>query len=187
MSHSSFCRAPFHEGRYLYVAVPFLAYFAYQALPSLFSWSKQLMRPAAVVSFCLIAVLVLATGSDVRHWIKGHLDQTWDTNGPTTPAAVEMADAVKRCTKGNDVVAFFRARALSMLTDRKAIQSGDINLITQRADWYMMNVGSTYSQPLVDDAMAADLGLEKVWQNAEWVLWLIPGGAADGRTLPYAL
>ena len=104
--------------------------------------------------------------------------------GSTTPAALEMEDVVRRCTRGDDVVVFFRARAMSMLTDRRSIQTGDINLVMTRGDWYVMNKGSTYSQPLVDDAEAKRLGLRKVWENSEWVLWLVPGGAADHRKLP---
>jgi hypothetical protein len=124
----------------------------------------------------------VANATDTRIYANYHLRDTAVINGPTTPAALEMQQMVRQCTRGDDVVVFFRARAMSLLTERKSIQTGNIDQVMARGDWYVMNVGSTYSQPLVEDADAARLGLRKVWANAEWVLWLIPGGAADGRT-----
>ncbi|HEV7525670.1 MAG TPA: hypothetical protein VGP92_11940 [Acidimicrobiia bacterium] len=181
--------APFHEGRYTFGITPFLAYFAYQALPTVASVVRRrgvgawLSRVAAVVSLGALGGLVVANATDMRIAANYHLRYRDTINGPTTPAAVQMEQEVLRCTRGDDVVAFFRARAMTMLTDRRSIQTGDIKQVLTRADWYVMNVGSTYSQPLVDDTEARHLGLRKIWSNTEWVLWLIPGGAADRRVL----
>ena len=176
--------APFHEGRYLLGITPLLAYFAYQALPSLAKWAGVLVRPAVIVSAVALGGLVLANATDMKPAVKYHLQYNGVIHGPTSPEAIEMEQMVVQCTRGDDVVAFFRARAMSMLTDRRSIQTGDINQIMQRSDWYVMEKNSTYSQPLVDDATARSLHLRKIWENSDWVLWLIPGGAADQRRLP---
>ncbi len=176
--------APFHEGRYLLGITPWLAYFAFQAMPTLFKWAHLLVWPAVAFGVLGIAGLTIANITDMKPAVDYHRVYNGTINGPTSPAAIEMEDAVKRCTRGDDVIAFFRARAMSLLTDRKAIQTGDINQVMTRADWFVSNNGSSYSQPLVTDADAARLKLKKVWGNSEWTLFLIPGGRADGRRLP---
>jgi hypothetical protein len=172
---------PFHEGRYLFGITPLLAYFAYQALPTLARWAQLWVKPAIALSAIALAGLVVANWTDMSHALSYHRVYNGTIDGPTSPTALEMEQKVIACTRGDDVVAFFRARAMSLLTDRRSIQSGDIHFLMNRADWYVMGKGSTYSQPLVSDAQAHSLGLQKVWENANWVLWLIPGGAADRR------
>ena len=176
--------APFHEGRYLYGIMPLMAYFAVQALPALAKAVRLWTLPATVVSCILLAGLVFANLTDMRHAIDYHRVYKGTIDGPTAPAALEMEQKVRDCTRGDDVVAFFRARAMTMLTDRSSIQTGNIDQILQRSDWFVMEKDSTYSQPLVSDRQAARLGLRKIWENSDWVLWLVPGGAADGRRLP---
>lgn len=176
--------APFHEGRYLYGIMPLLAYFAVQALPALAKSVRQWVRPATVVSCVLVAGLVFANLTDMRHAIDYHRAYPGTIDGPTAPAALEMEQKVRDCTRGDDVVTFFRARAMSMLTDRRSIQTGNLDQVLQRSDWFVMEKDSTYSQPLVSDKEAARVGLRKIWENSDWVLWLVPGGAADGRHLP---
>jgi len=137
-----------------------------------------------VLSCVLLAGLVFANLTDMRHAIDYHRVYKGTIDGPTAPAAMEMEQKVRDCTRGDDVVAFFRARAMSMLTDRRSIQTGSIDQVLQRSDWFVMEKNSTYSQPLVSDSEAARLGLRKIWENSDWVLWLVPGGAADHRRLP---
>ena len=175
---------PFHEGRYLLGVTPLMAYFAYQALPAIARWARFLVRPAVVLSAIGLAGLVVANWTDMSHALAYHRVYRGTINGPTSPAALEMEQKVIQCTRGTDVIVFFRARAMSMLTDRRSIQTGSADVMMQRGDWYVMAKGSDYSQPLITDAQARDLGLRKIWENSEWVLWLIPGGAADGRRLP---
>lgn len=175
---------PFHEGRYLLGITPLLAYFAYQALPSIARWARLWVKPAIALSAIGLAGLILANWTDMSHALSYHRAYHYTINGPTSPAALEMEQKVLQCTRGTDVIVFFRARAMSMLTDRRSIQTGSADIMMQRGDWYVMAKGSDYSQPLISDAKGRELGLRKVWENSEWVLWLVPGGAADGRRLP---
>ncbi len=94
--------------------------------------------------------------------------------GPTDPYVEEMWAAVRSNTRADDVVAFFRSRAMTLETDRRAIQSGGLETILQAADFYAMEKGSSYSQPNVSDEQAAETGMVKVWENAKFVLWQIP-------------
>jgi hypothetical protein len=38
----------------------------------------------------------------------------------------------------------------------------------------MMRRNSTYSQPLVTDRAAAEMGWTEVWSDDSWVLWRVP-------------
>ena len=72
------------------------------------------------------------------------------------------------------MVAYFRARTMTLFTDRLAIQTTNIDRIVQRADWFAQQRGSSYYQPDIDQAEAAELGLEEVWSDARWILWRVP-------------
>lgn len=94
--------------------------------------------------------------------------------GPTDRSVMEMWAAVEQYTRADDVVAFFRSRAMTLETDRRSIQSGGLETILKAADYYAMERGSNYSQPDVSDEQAAEVGMVKVWENAKFVLWKIP-------------
>jgi hypothetical protein len=87
---------------------------------------------------------------------------------------MEMWAAVEQYTRADDVVAFFRSRAMTLQTDRRSIQSGGLETILDAADYYAMEKGSNYSQPDVSDDQAAEVGMVKVWENTKFVLWKIP-------------
>jgi hypothetical protein len=142
------------------------------------------VKPAIALSAVGLAGLVVANWTDMSHALSYHRAYGGTMNGPTSPSAIEMEQKVLQCTRGTDVIVFFRARAMSMLTNRRSVQTYDAATMLQRGDWYVMAKGSSYSQPLITDVQARALGLRKLWENSDWVLWLIPGGAADGRRLP---
>jgi hypothetical protein len=173
--------APQPDGRYLDTVTPFLCYFAYQALPSLFALlSKRplrlLARPPAILASVAIAGLMTLNVQAVKHSTDNHLHYHLTTNGPETPAAQQMFAAVEQYTRGNDIILFFRARAMTLYTDRVALQGGDPGQMLPQVNWYVMEKGSTYSQPLLTDSQAAQYGLTEVWQNNAWVLWRVPPG-----------
>jgi hypothetical protein len=170
---------PFRELRYLYVVVPLLLYFAVQGVRRLDLRLPLRVRSAGVVP--LIGVLALVAlntrplAAAVDYW------RTYPSavNGPHTPDAEEMWDEVRQRTSPGDTVAFFRARTLNLYTQRQGLQLTALPQILERADWYVMARGSTYSQCLIDDeiADATDGRLTKVWENgvsgAGWTLWKV--------------
>jgi hypothetical protein len=85
-----------------------------------------------------------------------------------------MFVAVKQSTLPDDVVLFFRARAMTLYTDRRAIQGINLEPLLPLVNWYVMEKGSTYSQHLLTDQEAAEFGLTKTWENDGWVLWKVP-------------
>jgi hypothetical protein len=92
-------------------------------------------------------------------------------DGPAHPSAVEMYDAVDRVTTPDAVVAFYRARTLTLLTDRRAFQTHDAERIRTDADYWVQRRDWGFWQPRLDRAEVTDLGLTEVWANDRYVIW----------------
>ena len=69
---------------------------------------------------------------------------------------------------------FFRARTMTLLTDRRTLQTGEVERMLQRADYYAQQRNSDYSQPALTELEALELGMEQVWSDARWILWKLP-------------
>lgn len=158
---------PAAGARYLLPITPFAVYFALQALV-LVPWRPV---PAAVLAAVCAGHLALVPGE----WRRvAAANERGVQDGPAAPYAQAAFDAVARHTRRDDIVAFFKARAMTLYTDRRAVQSSELGIVLARADWFMMRRGSDHSQPLVSDAEAGRLGLIEVWSDETWVLWRIP-------------
>lgn len=88
--------------------------------------------------------------------------------GPTHPAAVEMFDAVRDLTEAGDVVAGPKARALTLLTDRRAIQVDRWRPLP--SDWTPDLVVTEAGTP-PDDVLRDDPRYEQVWSNSRFVVY----------------
>ncbi len=181
--------APFQEGRYLFPIVPVLVYFAVMAPRAVLTLSVRDREPSVgqrrgTVVPVLVLVGLLGAAGLVETWRWGTTatalrDAGAVQNGPTDPFALEMFVAVEGITEDTDVVAFFRSRAMTMVTDRRAIQSSNIETIIRNADWYAMERGSTYSQPLISPDEAIARRLDRVWSNNGWILYRVTDDAKD--------
>ena len=84
-----------------------------------------------------------------------------------------MFAAVEEHTPPDAVVVFFRARTMTLYTDRRTLQTTDVERMLQRADYYAQLRNSDYSQP-ASPGEARQLGMEEVWSDARWILWKLP-------------
>jgi hypothetical protein len=170
--------SPYQDSRYFFTITPLMAYFAYQALPTVVaigsSGSRALFRIASVVPAVGLVGLVLLNAQDLAHSTNYHRHYHYTVNGPESPDAKEMFTAVKEQTRGDDVILFFRARAMTLYSDRRAVQGSNLDQMLKRSDWYVMAKDSTYSQTPLTDAEGAARGLTKAWENATWVIWRVP-------------
>jgi hypothetical protein len=91
--------------------------------------------------------------------------------GPTHPNFVPIFDAVSAHTAPDDVILYFRARTMTLLTDRRAIQTTNIERAEQRADFFAMQRWSDFYEPTIDETEAMRRGYEPVWQDDNWVLY----------------
>jgi len=177
--------------RYYFQVTPLVAYFvvtavltAVRAIVSLVAARPPTTRMSNVVTAVTVAplaALVIAHGvvlasdiGDAREYDASGAVQI----GPTHPTFVPIYEAVERETPPDEVVAYFRARTMTLLTDRRSFQTTSLDDVIQRADWFAQRKRSTYSQPTPTEAEAEALGFVLVWENLDWLLWRVdrPGG-----------
>jgi len=164
--------------RYLLAITPFAVYFAAQAIAAIpLPRRVGQHHVAAWVATALLAAATLVHITDLPSSVSAAQrfnDSGNVANGPETRYAQAAFEAIRNHTKQDDVVAFFKVRALTFYTDRRGVQSSVLEIVRQRADYFMMRRDSTTSQPLVDDATAADMNWVEVWSDSDWVLWRLP-------------
>jgi hypothetical protein len=97
-------------------------------------------------------------------------------SGPTNPRAERAFEIIDEYTRPDDIIVYYRARTLTLYTDRRALQLSPsaISTMTDIADYYLQSRISDYSQPLATDGELTALGYEVVHTDPEWRLWRIP-------------
>jgi len=95
-------------------------------------------------------------------------------SGPSNPAVVTIFEAVDDLTPPDAIVAYYRARTMTLMTDRRSFQTKQLDRIVDRADFYAERRNSTYWQPELTRAEARQAGFEEVWSDQRWILWRVP-------------
>ena len=132
---------------------------------------QRIAGAAAAVPLLAIAVahLVVLPGkvSDAADFNAGGQIQ----NGPALPNVVQVMDSVVDLTPPDAVIAYYRSRTMTLLTDRRAIQTVDAHLIRDRADYWVQRRNLSFWQPNLDEATARGLGFTEVWSNDLFIIW----------------
>jgi hypothetical protein len=169
--------SPYQDSRYFFTITPLLLYFAYQALPAtveVFTTSKRSLRLAVIPPLIPLIGIIGLNAGDLRRAYEYHSVYHYTVNGPESADAKQMFTALRDVSRGDDVILFFRARAMTLYTQQRAIQGSNLDQLLKRSDWYVMAKDSTYSQTLLSDEEGAARGLTKAWENASWVIWRVP-------------
>ena len=179
---------PYYDYRYIMGLMPFLAYFAYQGvnipvrgligLVSRPVSAKLAAWPVLIAELALIGFMLGGWG-DTKNAYDYRSGWIGPQGGPQEIASLEMWQAVRRETRGDDVIVFNRARTMGLYTGRLSVQGGALDFTMRSGDFYVMYLNSDgtpgdYSQYPLTDAEAAELGFTEVWRNAGFVIWTIP-------------
>ncbi len=167
--------------RYWFQVTPWVAYFATVALVAAIVWLFERWgrstRIATAVALTPLAVLVVAHGivlagdiSDTRQYNEAGRVQS----GPSNPVVSPIFDAVSELTPPDAIVAYYRARTMTLMTDRRSFQTKKLDNIVANADYYAERRSSTYWQPELTTAAARHAGFEEVWSDQRWILWRLP-------------
>jgi hypothetical protein len=170
--------------RYWFQVTPWVVYFATVALVSGAAWllarravSARVTRLATAAALVPLGALVVAHFvvlpgdiSDARQYNDAGRVQS----GPSNPAVAPVFDAVNSLTPPDAIVAYYRARTMTLLTDRRSFQTKHLDRIIGRADYYAERRNSTYWQPELSLAEARRAGFEEVWSDQRWILWRLP-------------
>ncbi|MGA7758724.1 MAG: hypothetical protein WCA90_15730 [Ilumatobacteraceae bacterium] len=164
--------------RYWFQITPWVLYFATVALVALgaavFRQRQMLGRFVALAPLAAIVVahLVVLPGkiTDARDFDAAGRVQS----GPTNPRSAPIFEAVSELTPSDSIIAYFRARTMTLLTDRRSFQTKNLERIAQNADYFAQRRGSTYWQPELTPGAARVAGFEEVWSDPTWILWKTP-------------
>ncbi len=174
--------------RYWFQVTPWVIYFATVALVAAGAWvgaelaarrpqATRLATAATVVALIPLGALVVAHGvvlagdiSDAREYNNAGREQS----GPSNPSVAPIFDAVNRLTPPDAIVVHFRARTMTLLTDRLSFQTKDLDRIALRGDYYAERRDSTFWQPELTPEIAEAAGFEEIWSDQRWILWRLP-------------
>ena len=85
-------------------------------------------------------------------------------------------DAIVNHTDIDDKVVYYRARAMTLYTGRRGVQTQLVSKAQRLGDWYLeaLWTANDYSQLRVgiDELLSRDWKI--VWENEHWRLWRIP-------------
>jgi hypothetical protein len=84
-------------------------------------------------------------------------------------------DAVTTYTEPTATIAYYRARTMTLYTDRRSIQTQSVERMLQHADYFAQQRFSSYFQPTITEVDALGIGMVEVWSNSRWILWKLPG------------
>jgi len=175
--------------RYWFQVTPWVVYFATVALVAGFGWLfARRAVPARVARLATLAALLPLGALVVAHFVvlPGDISASREYNdagrvqsGPSNPVVAPIFEAVNSFTPPDAVIAYFRARTMTLMTDRRAIQSKQLDRILQNADFYAERRNSTYWQPDLSAAEARTAGFEEVWSDQRWILWRLPDATTE--------
>jgi hypothetical protein len=172
-------------GRYYFQILPWVVYFAIVTVAAAVGlvlrsararrWAPRLAILPLVYLLAVHAAVLPGNIADARDFNRGGRQQV----GPTNPDVTPIFGAVETYTRPDDVITYFRARTMTLYTDRLAIQTTDIQRVLDVADFFAQQRGSTYYQPALSFEQADDLGFRMVWSDSTWILWRVPPPADD--------
>lgn len=168
---------------------------------------RSSLRPGMIAAVALVVLLASANAwrvaglvSDAREFERRGFVE-W---GPDHPDAVEMFEAVERLTDPDDVIGFFKARAMTLRTDRRATQVDEhrplertIDIITHlvidtSAPYRPDHTPHTNATPIdatdatdatptdATDATPIDATLTELWSNPRFTLYAVTTAHVEG-------
>ncbi len=176
--------------RYWFQVTPWVVYFATVALLAVAGWliarrpqPARMSQMARMARIATVAALVPLGALVVGHLVvlAGDISDAQEYNdagrvqsGPSNPTVAPIFEAVDSLTPPDAIIAYYRARTMTLMTDRRSLQSKRLDRIVERADYYAERRNSTYWQPDLDAGAARVAGFEEVWSDQRWILWRLP-------------
>lgn len=155
--------------RYVCTIAPLLLLFGLVAIAAAARLTPWRHTPTILVT---IVVGLLATGNVIQARTRienvrvsaGSVE--W---GPTHPDAIEMFDEVRRLTRAGDVVAAPKARAMTLETERPAVQVDDVRPIPETVSIAL--VVTERGSDLAGELANPGSGYSTVWENRRFLLF----------------
>jgi hypothetical protein len=163
--------------RYWLQVTPWIIYFVAVAAVELFGFvirrRRWIARSLAALPLLYLVVVHTAVLPGVISDAHEFNDSGRVQFGPADPGVIPIYDAVRTMTPPTAVIAFARARTMTLLTDRLSLQTTNVDKVLERADYFAQRRNSHYWQPDLTMSEAREKGFELVWSDARWILWKV--------------
>ena len=164
---------PYHESRYVYMIIPFYYYFLVVSLSKLNIQISKIKTSFATV-FLIIQLSFL--GIDYYNTI---IPQVWHqivNDGPETPEAQDMFSFVRGKTKKEDVIVFFKPRAMTLYTNRKSlIVHLDMNKIKSKGNYLVLHKDFGEYHQMLSLSSNPPEWLELQFENSKFLIYKVQG------------
>lgn len=164
---------PYHESRYVYMIIPFYYYFLVVSLSKLNIQISKIKTSFATV-FLIIQLSFL--GIDYYNTI---IPQVWHqivNDGPETPDAQDMFSFVRGKTKKEDVIVFFKPRAMTLYTNRKSlIVHLDMNKIKLKGNYLVLHKEFGEYHQMLSLSSNPPEWLELQFENSKFLIYKVQG------------
>jgi hypothetical protein len=133
-------------------------------------------RAAVVPTAVLLVLMMVANANAARHLIDRAREAEragtveW---GPDAPDSIDMFAAVTTLTADDAVIGFFKARAMTQRTERRALQIDAFHPI-DRVDRLLTHVVLERASPLVAEVSTDPERFEPIWSNPTFTLYHLP-------------
>ena len=174
-------------GRYYFQIVPWILYFSAAAIVAAADAVRRPEVRRAAVTIAIVPLVFLVGLHAIN--LPGDIADARDFNaggrqqfGPTDPAVTPIFAAVDKYTEPDAVIDYYRARTMTLYTDRRAIQTTSLDRMLQKANYYAQQRFSDYYQPELTSEEAMAAGMVPVWQDPSWILWRLPARQQVGTS-----
>jgi hypothetical protein len=163
------------SARYVATVGPIVLIFAALAVVALLRLRLR-ATPASFIVAGLLALLAVSNGWQVadRIGIARDVERAGAVEwGPMDPASVEMFAAVRELTAPDEVVGFFKARAMTLLTDRRTLQVGGASWPVERATDLLDVVVLQFADAQYAYARSNPERFDPIWSNPRFEIFRI--------------
>jgi hypothetical protein len=162
---------PFRQGiRYILPLLPFYLFFTIQGFDSLFEGIAR--KGARIVSLTGYAFLVLYFGV-AGYYFSTSFGIRQIADGPYTEKATETFEFIKTHTGSEDVIVFFKPRAMLLITKRRAIRITEPAQL-DRGDYIVMCDQKITSFQVPDEIISeieSKGEIRKIFTNSEFSVY----------------
>ncbi|TKC07183.1 hypothetical protein [Pedobacter frigoris] len=167
---------PFFEIRYAFLILPFALYFILDGLKSILKLYLAKKYKTVFFTLTILAIMfsLIRNGEEIieeKNFTRNEIE------GPYKKDAAKMFNFVSAKTDPKSVIIFFRARAMSLYTNRKSVMifGNDKNRVFDIGDYLVINKNNVicqiqHSDPFLNSALFTHR-FKQVYENESYVIF----------------
>jgi len=159
--------------RFAFPLLPIFVYFVFQGLRlAIERLPEKTQKFGWGLSFVFWVFIVITFISTTGTQARTNLKNDRKINGPFDSYSDEVFRYIQTETEPDNVIVFFKPRAMRLFTGRDSIMILECENIL-KGDYFVQHLKQEYSQILPDDIDACNLPLENVFENQRFIVFKV--------------